>query len=92
MPSIVQYTDRKAAENHYPARIVSPSRPSACCFVEMEELGEEHREDRWVYRYRRCARCGYTVRLVVRQLPDMELIDKLRKVMATALTRNVPDF
>jgi hypothetical protein len=92
MASIVEYTDRKAAVNHYPARIVSPSRSSACCFTDMAEVGEEHTEGRWVYRYRRCASCGYTVRLVVRELPDTALLEELRTIMATALTRNVPDF
>jgi hypothetical protein len=45
-----------------------------------------------VYRYRRCVSCGYTVRLAVRALPDAQLIEQLQKVMATAFTRNVPDF
>jgi len=92
MPSIVEYTDRKAAANHYPARIVSPSQSSDCCFSRMAELGEEHTEGRWVYRYRRCAACGYTVRVIVRTLPDTDLIAQLQKIMATALTRNVPAF
>jgi hypothetical protein len=92
MPTIVEYTDEKMAANRYPEHIVSPLRSSPCCFSTMEELGEEEQEGRWIYRYRRCATCGYTVRLIVRQLPDTALIDELRKVLATSFVRNVPDF
>ena len=92
MPTIVEYTERKVAENRYPERIVSPPRSSACCFSRMEELGEEERDGRWVYRYRRCTTCGYTVRLIVRQLPDLDLIAELRQVLATSFQRNVPDY
>ncbi len=92
MSTIVEYTDHKAAKNQYPKRIISPAHSSACCFSNMEDLGEEQQEGRWIYRYRRCKSCGYTVRLIVRELPDTDLIEQLRKVMATALTRNVPDF
>lgn len=92
MGTIVEYTDRKAAENHYPERIVSPSRSGPCCFSNMAELGEEQRESHWVYRYRRCTTCGYTVRVIVREVPDTALIEDLRKVLATAFVRNVPDY
>jgi hypothetical protein len=92
MPTIVQYTDREGAVNRYPSKIVSPSRASACCFTDMEDLGEDQTEGRWIYRYRRCRTCGYAVRLVVRELPDSALIERLRKELATALTRNVPDY
>ena len=92
MPTIVEYTDQKRANNQYPERIVSPPHSSPCCFSTMEDLGEEEREDRWIYRYRRCPTCGYTVRLIVRQLPDQELIAQLRKTLATSFVRNVPDF
>ncbi len=92
MGTIVEYTDRKAAENRYPHRIISPSRSGPCCFSNMTEFGEEEREGRWIYRYRRCKHCGYTVRLIVRELPDTELIEDLRRVLATAFVRNVPDL
>ncbi|HTU00980.1 MAG TPA: hypothetical protein VMG58_04155 [Candidatus Sulfotelmatobacter sp.] len=92
MPTIVEYTDRKRAANRYPRRIVSPPHSSPCCFTTMEEVGQEEQEGRWVYRYRRCTTCGYTVRLIVRQLPDEELIAVLRKVLATSFVRNPPDF
>jgi len=91
MPTIVEYTDQKAAENRYPERIVSPSRPGPCCFGQMEEIGEPCQEGAWVYRYKRCRTCGFTVRTILRQVPDAHLIAELRKLLETAFTRNVPE-
>lgn len=91
MPSIVEYTDQRAAENRYPERIISPSRPDRCCFKEMEEIGEPAQEGQWIYRYKRCRTCGFTVRTILRQVPDAALIAELRRVLETSFQRNVPE-
>jgi hypothetical protein len=91
MGTVVKYTDREAAVNRYPDRIVSPSRSGPCCFTDMELVGQEEREGSWVYRYSRCAACGYTVRVVVRRLPDVELASDLRKLLERSFVRNVPE-
>jgi hypothetical protein len=62
MATIVEYQDQVEPVNHYPARIVSPSQPSACCTDHMETLGEGRIEGLWRFVYKRCRRCGYTVR------------------------------
>jgi hypothetical protein len=92
MPTIVTYTDREPAINDYPQRIVSPSRPKACCFTDMEEVGTALHDERWVFQYRRCRQCGYTVRVILREIPDTVLVEELRKILANAFVRNVPDL
>ncbi len=62
MATIVEYQDQAEPVNEYPARIVSPSRASACCAGNMERLGEGRIEGLWRYVYKRCRLCGYTVR------------------------------
>ena len=90
MPTIVEYTDTKSPQNQYPHRIISPSHASPCCFSNMAEIGPGVEGDHWVYRYKRCGACGFTVRLVVRALPDAALVASLRKVLSTAFQRNSP--
>ena len=92
MPTIVTYTDREPAANGYPQRIVSPCRPGPCCFSDMEELGTARQEGRWVFQYRRCRQCGFTVRVILREIPDTVLAEQLRQILATAFVRNVPDL
>ncbi len=92
MPTIVEYTDRKPPENRYPHRIVSPPHASACCFSDMEEVGGATREGHWEYRYRRCRTCGFTVRLILRPIPDEALLGDLRAELARSFVRNVPDY
>jgi hypothetical protein len=92
MPTIVEYTDRKAPRNRYPQHIISPSRSGPCCFSDMEELGAAEQEGRWMVQYKRCRRCGFTVRLVLHELPDTRLAAELRQILATSFTRNVPEF
>lgn len=62
MATIVEYRDQVEALNEYPARIVSPSRPSGCCAGNMQTLGCGRVEGLWRYVYKRCRRCGFTVR------------------------------
>ncbi len=92
MPTIVTYTDREPAINEYPQRIVSPSRPKSCCFTDMEEIGPAQREGRWELQYRRCRECGFTVRVVLREIPDAALMAELRQILAVSFVRNVPDL
>ena len=91
MATIVEYTDRKRPTNRYPHRIVSPSRSGPCCFSDMEELGTPREDARWLYRYRRCRQCGYTVRVILREIPDAFLVAGLRKTLAHSFMRNAPD-
>ena len=87
MPTIVTYTDDHPPLNDFPRRIISPSRSGPCCFSAMEDLGAIRREERWEYAYRRCRICGFTVREIVRFLPDQERIADLQKIFATTLSR-----
>jgi hypothetical protein len=92
MSTIVEYTDQKPPENLYPTRIISPLRSGPCCFSEMQEIGEPQEDSRWVFQYKRCKGCGFTVRVIVREVPSEALIADLRNILATAFVRNVPDY
>ena len=92
MPTIVEYTDRKPPENRYPHLIVSPSRSHPCCFFDMEDVGVATRDGDWEYRFRRCRTCGFTVRVILRPIPDDALLTNLRQALAKSFMRNVPDY
>jgi hypothetical protein len=92
MATIVEYTDQKPPVNLYPRRIISPLRSGPCCFTEMEEIGDAQEDTRWIFQYKRCKKCGFAVRVIVREIPSEALIADLRNVLATAFVRNVPDF
>ena len=92
MSSIVEYTNGKPAENLYPVRIISPRKSGACCFSDMEMVGETHAEGRWVFQYPRCRKCGFAVRVILRQLPDEELMAAVRMDFATVFVRKLPEF
>lgn len=91
MATIVQYTDRKKPQNLYPDRIISPQRSKPCCFSDMEEIGTSQQDGRWLYQYKRCRTCGFTVRLILGELADEALLAELRQILETAFLRNVPD-
>ena len=91
MATIVEYTDRKRPANRYPHRIISPPRPGACCFFDMEELGNPQEDTRWLYQYRRCRQCGFAVRVILHEIPDMALIAGLREGLTHMFVRNVPE-
>jgi predicted Zn-ribbon and HTH transcriptional regulator len=91
MATIVEYTDGKSPVNRYPERIISPSQSRDCCFSDMEEIGRAQEDGRWVYQYKRCRQCGFTVRVILRAIPDARLATELRKILATAFRRNVPE-
>jgi hypothetical protein len=88
MATIVEYTDRKAPLNSYPQHIVSPSRSGPCCAAAMEELGPAEQEGRRMVKYKRCRRCGFTVRVVLHALVDAKLAAELRQTLATAFQRH----
>lgn len=91
LSTIVEYTDQKRPKNAYPARIISPLRSGPCCFTDMEEIGKPQQEGRWVFQYRRCRKCGFAVRVILREIPDEALLAELRKTLANSFVRNVPD-
>ena len=83
MATIVEYTAQKPSEMSFPARIVSPPGSSPCCFTEMEAIGAPQEDGRWLVQYKRCRRCGFTVRLILRQIPDAALLTSLRATFGT---------
>jgi hypothetical protein len=87
MPTIVEYTDNKEPKNQYPERIISPPRSERCCFSDMEEEGEPREDGRWVFQYKRCRRCGFTVRVILREIPDAAMLEDLRKTLVKAFAR-----
>jgi hypothetical protein len=91
MATIVEYTDQKRPKNLYPERIISPVRSGPCCFSDMEEVGKAEEDSRWVFQYKRCKKCGFTVRVILREIPDAALAAELRKTLANSFVRNVPD-
>ena len=71
MATIVEYTDAKKPANAYPDRIISPLAPGLCCHSKMEQIGSEQREEGWSFIYKRCKKCGFTVRQVVGRDPQV---------------------
>ena len=92
MATIVEYTDAKAPQNLYPKRVISPSHSNPCCFTHMEDVGPVQQDGQWEYQYKRCPECGFTVRGILRALPDETLVRDLRRTLETAFQRNVPDL
>ncbi len=91
VPTIVEYTDQKPPKNSYPQRIISPVRSGPCCFTDMEEVGKPQEDGRWVFQYRRCKKCGFALRVILREIPDAALAAELRKILANSFVRNVPE-
>jgi hypothetical protein len=87
MLTMVEYTDSRPARNEYPYRIVSPTRPGPCCSRHMAFVGEEIAEGQAIFRYKRCVRCGYTVRCILREVPDPQVVRSLRDSLAVAFSR-----
>ena len=87
MPTIVTYTDTAPPRNQFPRRIISPTHAGPCCFAAMHPIGEVSREERYEYAYRRCRTCGFTVRVIVRYLPDHARIASVQKLFATIMGR-----
>lgn len=77
MGTIVEYSAEKPARNGYPKKIISPSFSGPCCLTHMGRIGEAHVEgDGQRFYYKRCARCGFTVREFVFKIE----LDRLRAV------------
>ncbi len=87
MQTIVTYTDAHPPLNDFPRCIVSPTRPSPCCLAHMEEVGGPQREDHREYVYRRCWRCGFTVRVIVHAPPHPTDIARLHKLFGPRRVR-----
>lgn len=62
MVSIIEYTAKKRARNSYPHKIVSPPGASRCCLARMNRIGQMQAEGNKKFYYKRCSRCGFTVR------------------------------
>lgn len=75
MATIVEYSSQRKAINAYPAKIVSPPVPRACCEFSSGQVGEVQEESGWRFVYHRCGVCGYTVR---RFAPREEFFETLR--------------
>ena len=91
MATIVKYIDQKRPENRYPHRIISPPRSSPCCFFDMEWLGSPQEDGRSVYQYKRCRQCGFAVRVILHEIPDVALVTSLRETLAHSFNRSLPD-
>ena len=57
----------------------------------MEWLGTPQEDARSVYQYRRCRQCGFAVRVILREIPDVALMASLRETLARSFVRNVPE-
>ena len=53
----------------------------------MVGVGEVRKAARWIVQYRRCARCGFTVLRILREVPDRDELRLLRRRLASAFTR-----
>lgn len=61
----------KKARNSYPHKIISPPIPSQCCLARMNRIGQMQVEGDRKFYYKRCSRCGFTVREFMSAI-DME--------------------
>ena len=89
MPSLVPYTDQQPPTNRYLYQIIPPPRAGVCCVSAMAWL-DARRDVRGVYQDRRCRRCGFTVRVLLREIPNTALATTLRESLARAFLRTVP--
>ncbi|MBZ0160504.1 hypothetical protein [Candidatus Methylomirabilis sp.] len=60
--SIIEYSTEKKARSSYPFKIVSPPIPSQCCATRMNRIGQAQVDGDRTFYYKRCSRCGFTVR------------------------------
>jgi hypothetical protein len=57
----------------------------------MVNIGDPVEEHGWLFQYRRCRRCGFTVRRILREIPEEAMLAKLRRVLARSFTRMTGD-
>ncbi|PWB81235.1 MAG: hypothetical protein C3F08_02460 [Candidatus Methylomirabilota bacterium] len=60
--SIIEYSAEKKARNSYPHKIISPPAPGRCCQTHMNRIGTMQADGDDKFFYKRCVRCGFTVR------------------------------
>ena len=89
--TIVEYTDLARPLNQFPVRVVSPSHSSSCCYGRMKALGKPMVEDLSLYEYRRCPACGFTVRMILRQLPDEAAAMQVRQTFKKHFLENLAE-
>jgi hypothetical protein len=87
MATIVEYSGHKKPKNAYPERMISPPQSGPCCFTDMQEIGEPQQDGRWVFQYKRCRKCGFAVRVILREIPNAALVAELRQTLANAFAR-----
>lgn len=87
MPTIVQYTKDQPPHNLYPWSIVSPPAASACCFTDMQIIGDTQHQGLWSYAYSRCRSCGFTVQLILRAAPDPMVVSDLQRTFERLFRR-----
>lgn len=91
MQTIVEYTQHKPPQNDFPARIVSPPVSRPCCHEGMELVGPPQRDGRWIFQYRRCRGCGFTLRTILRYIPDAAELADLRKGLQACRLSGYPE-
>ena len=57
----------------------------------MEWLDSPQMDARRVYQDRRCPRCGFAVRVILREIPDTTRVNSLREELASSFMRNIPE-
>jgi len=82
MSTIVTYHDGKPPANRYPERITSPTKPRTCCASHMEFIGKTSQDGRVTFQYKRCSRCGFTVRVILGRMVDRHLLLDLQQTFA----------
>ncbi len=87
MPTIIEYSGHKEPRNQYPQSIISPPHSGPCCFTDMEDVGEPQEDARWVFQYKRCRKCGFALRVILRETPNAALVAELRQTFQYAFTR-----
>ena len=61
--NIIRYTDEDKAENEYPKKIVSPTKPKKCCNdANREVVGNTREIDGFKFAYKICKKCGYALK------------------------------
>jgi hypothetical protein len=57
----------------------------------MVNVGDPQETNGWLFQYRRCPRCGFTVRRILREVPDEALLAELRHLLAHAFVHETGD-
>jgi hypothetical protein len=68
-------------------RFRSPLHSGPCRFSDMEDIGAPQMDTRGVFEYKRCRKCGFALRVFLREIPNAALIAELRHTFQFAFTR-----